>query len=128
MDTTITRHMTEYWLTALKQIAATRASLRASDSPEPPELKRLHRAAAINYANAAIGLAFSSFEDACDFACTTAFENERAVGVVNLIKHTWRNERAHEWAVYPANSVPIAPPYIKIDQLTCYYGDFNVHA
>ena len=117
MTETINHHMTAFWLQALHQIAATRNSLRAAGSVEPPEIDRLHRAAVRNFAHASSGRSFDNFEKACNWASDIATISCHSISVTRLTKTDFRAEETTEIAVYPANQIPYGPGYIRIEIL-----------
>jgi len=119
---TIMRHVTEYWLRSMREIAATIHSLKADGSVIPPEIYRLHRACIRNFAGCSISTTHVTFEDACDFASDTARRNNRAVAVV-AVTRTWPDGRQdRQYAVHPAKEPLSGPGYIKLETLTTFYG------
>jgi len=119
--TTIGRHITEYWLRSLREIAATRKRIRADKGPEPPELERLHKKALTSYANCAVGVSLRSFDLAVDYAESIAVTNPtREIAIVHLIMSPFRGEEREEWMVIPRKMIPEHPAYIKLDIIHTY--------
>lgn len=118
MIDTINHHMTAFWLQALHQIAATRNSLRATGSIEPPEIERLHRTAVRNFAHSSIGRTFYNYEKACNWAADIAQISGRTITVTRLTKTDFRSQQTTELVVYADDQIPHGPGYVTVDILT----------
>lgn len=118
MIDTINHHMTAFWLQALHQIAATRNSLRATGSVEPPEIDRLHRTAVRNFAHASIGRSFHTYEEASEWAAEIASISGRTITVTRLTKTDFRADQTTEFAAYADDQIPAGPGYVTVDILT----------
>jgi len=121
--TTINNHMTGYWLQAMQQLAATKHSLRDDYLPIPPEIVRLHTRAIENFAHCSTGHSFRDFEDACRWASEFSQLASLAVGprtitVCRLTMTDFRADQKTDFCVYPDDSIPMAPGYIKVEPLT----------
>jgi len=121
-DTTLNRHVTEFWLTAMYTLAAQTHSLKADGSVIPRELERLREKAIRNYANASIGCTFVSFEAAVDFASETSAKNKRGTAVCRLTVYDSTGDCHNEIVVYPTNAIPDTPPYARLETLTTFHG------
>lgn len=110
--------MVGFWLQALHQIAATRNSLRADGSVEPPELDRLHRTAVRNFAHSSIGKSFDDFDAACAWAIDIATLSDRTISVTRLTKTDFRSKETEEYVVYADDQIPHGPGYIRVETLT----------
>lgn len=119
MTETINQHMIAFWLTAMKQIAATRHSLREDNCVIPPEINRLHRNSVRNFAACSIGRSFGTFSEAVAWARDIAVISDgRRIAVTRLTKTDYTSRQYSEYAVYPDDAVPQGPGYIRVEILT----------